>query len=184
MLDNFFDLFENSPFIFHSINENGEIVRVSNRWLKFFGYSREEVIGQQSTFLLTEESIKYAKDEVLPAFFRTGECDSIHYKYIKKDGTLVDMLLTGVIAKNEEGKPYSIAVLTDITETVNDKKELEIHRNNLKELVRIRTEELHVAMDMYRTLARTSPVAIMRSNEYGKCEFVNKKWTEDRKSVV
>lgn len=178
MHNRFFDLFEHSPFIFHSIDENGNIVHVSNRWLHFFGYTREEVIGKKSTFLLTEESKKYAEDIVLPEFFKNGECDSIQYQYIKKDGSTVDMLLSAVVSTDIDGKKYSIALLTDITDNINDQKELEIHRNNLEELVRIRTEELHIAMDMYRTLARTCPVGIMRTDRYGKCEFVNQEWTD------
>ena len=177
MYTEFFELLENSPFIFHSIDENGCLTHVSNKWLEFFGYEREEVIGKKSTLYLTETSRKYAEEVILPSFFKIGKCDSVHYQYIKKDNSVVDMLLSGVMIE-ENGKKHSIAFLTDITEQIKDQKELEEHRNNLEELVKQRTEEMNIAMEMYKTLARTSPVAIMRTDESGKCKFVNQRWID------
>jgi PAS domain S-box-containing protein len=170
-------LFENSPFIFHSIDEDGFLTYVSEKWLTFFGYTREEVIGKKSTFHLTEKSKKYAVSIVLPTFFNTGSCDFIQYVYKKKDGTFVDVLLSAIVIE-EDGIKHSMAFLTDITDRVKEHRELEEHKNNLEELIKIRTRESDESMELYKTLARTSPVGIMRTGPNNECVYVNKKWTQ------
>lgn len=179
MYNNIITLLENGPFIYHSIDEYGAIVHVSNSWLDFFGYNRDEVIGKKSTAFLDEESRRKATEEILPKFFEEGVCEAVDYVYVKKDGTKANIQLSAILVENsKDGKKYSVAVLTDVTEKLENLKELENHKDNLEELIRTRTEEMHTAMEMYRTLARTSPVAIMRTAASGACEFVNKKWTE------
>jgi len=41
-------LYIKTPVIQHSIDDNGRLLDVSDRWLEKFGYKREEVIGRKS----------------------------------------------------------------------------------------------------------------------------------------
>jgi len=297
MVTEYIHILENVPFMTHSIDVDGRIICVSDRWLDFFGYERNEVVGKHSTDFLTEKSVEYAKTVVLPQFFKDGKCESIHYEFIKKNGDISNILLSASLETSNETS-YSIAILTDITTRNNYEKiiksseerfkllsnltneaivlhingtnildvnesftnmfgytaeeakvlsgydfispkahdiakyhiennstntyesigitkdgvefpievhasmmevngdmirvsstvditerkqnqvELDNYRNHLEDLVRTRTTELHDAMEMYKTLARVSPVCIMRTSESGGCDFVNKKWCD------
>ncbi|GGF26114.1 hypothetical protein GCM10011611_35210 [Aliidongia dinghuensis] len=110
-------LYVRTPALMHSIDTDGRLLSVSDHWLSTLGYSREEVIGRRSTEFLTEESRRYAREVVLPEFFRTGVCMDIPYQLIRKDGSLIDVLLSGVGERDQSGRIVrSLAVMVDVTE--------------------------------------------------------------------
>ncbi len=110
-------LYTNTPAMLHSIDLNGKIVTVSDLWLKKLGYRKEEVIGFKSSDFLTEESKRYASEKVLPDFFQKGYCTNINYKFVKKNGEELDILLSATAERDAEGNVIrSLAVLQDVTE--------------------------------------------------------------------
>ena len=160
MADIPFDTFNDAPFMFHSIDKNGVIINVSKEWLKVLGYSRDEVIGRPSTDFLTKEAKIYAEKTILPKFYKTGQCKNVHYQFVKKDGSIADVLMSATAQMDEKGKFLnSLAFLTDVTN---------------QKLV----EDLIEAKEMYQTLSRVSPVGIIRINEKNKCVYVNRTWQE------
>ncbi len=109
-------LYEATPALLHSIDDEGRIIDVSDAWLAHLGYERAEVLGRKSSDFLTPASQQRARDEVLPAFFRSGRCDDIEYQFVRKDGRIVDMLLSATLERHADGRPSrSLAVLQDIT---------------------------------------------------------------------
>jgi len=110
-------LYESTPAMLHSIDLQGRILTVSDKWLATMGYTRDEVIGQPSTNYLTPSSREYARTVVLPAFFEVGRCEDIHYQMVRKDGQVLDVQLSAVLERDAEGKPlHSLAVTQDVTE--------------------------------------------------------------------
>ncbi|MGU7774466.1 EAL domain-containing protein [Burkholderia sp. MR1-5-21] len=110
------------PAMMHSIDSRGRLIQVSDMWLATLGFTRGEVIGRLSSDFLTASSRDYAREVVLPEFFRTGRCDDVEYQMIRKDGTIIDVLLSGKLTRDASGNPFrSIAVIRDIT----DKKKLD-----------------------------------------------------------
>ena len=115
--DRYRRLYENTPTMMHSIDTGGRIISVSDFWLERLGYPREEVIGRKSTDFLTPKSKDYAINTVLPEFFRLGYCENIPYQYATKNGEILDILLSAIAEKDDDGKVVrSLAVLEDITE--------------------------------------------------------------------
>ncbi|HEY0820897.1 MAG TPA: PAS domain S-box protein, partial [Rhizobacter sp.] len=110
-------LYESTPALLHSIDAEGRVVEVSDAWLAHLGYARDEVLGRQSSDFLTPESQRRAREVVLPAFFRTGRCTDVEYQFVRKDGRIVDMLLSATLERHPDGRPWrSLAVLQDVTE--------------------------------------------------------------------
>jgi two-component system cell cycle sensor histidine kinase/response regulator CckA len=100
----------------HSIDGNGVITEVSDMWLARLGYTWDEVIGRRSVEFLTDESARYAREVVLPAFFAQGTCD-VEYDMRRKDGSVLPVRLTGDAVRNERGAfVRSIAVIEDLSE--------------------------------------------------------------------
>ncbi|WP_002637147.1 PAS domain S-box protein [Myxococcus hansupus] len=110
-------LYKNTPAMMHSIDSEGRLISVSEFWLRTLGYSREEVLGRRSVDFFTPESRRYAREHVLPAFFKTGVCKDVPYQILKKNGEVLDILLSAISERDVSGKVVrSLAVLTDVTE--------------------------------------------------------------------
>jgi PAS domain S-box-containing protein len=115
--EKFRSLYTNTPAMMHSIDPEGRLMSVSNLWLESLGYERAEVIGRKSVEFLTPASQKYAQEIVLPDFFRTGMCKNVPYQFIKKNGEIMDVLLSAIAEKDAAGKIVrSLAVLVDVTD--------------------------------------------------------------------
>ncbi|MFZ4621710.1 MAG: sensor histidine kinase [Bacteroidota bacterium] len=126
-------IYNNTPVMLHSINAQGILVSVSDYWLSTMGYTREEVIGRRSTEFLTEASRNYARDVVLPEFLRTGQCSNIEYQFVKKNGEVIDVLLSAISEKDENGHAArSVAVITEITERKKAEQQLKELTKELK----------------------------------------------------
>ncbi|MBZ4415773.1 PAS domain S-box protein [Myxococcus sp. RHST-1-4] len=110
-------LYNSTPVMMHSIDREGRLVSVSDCWLSTLGYKREEVIGRPSVEFLTPESQRYAREVVLPEFFKTGSCKDVPYQFVKKDGEPIDVLLSAITERDANGEIFrSLAVLIDVTE--------------------------------------------------------------------
>jgi PAS domain S-box-containing protein len=110
-------LYNNTPVMLHSIDAHGNLISVSDYWLSTLGYTQKEVLGRKSSDFLTEASRKYASEIILPEFWRTGYCNNVEYQYVKKNGEVIDALLSAISERDENGKPVrSLAVITNITE--------------------------------------------------------------------
>ncbi|MGB3299055.1 MAG: PAS domain S-box protein [Phormidesmis sp.] len=109
-------LYEETPAMLHSIDRQKNIVSVSHYWLEKLGYQRQEVIGQSLMCFLAEGS----KQEVEQAFSTTGQCGTyrdIACQFIKKDGSLMDVLLSTISECDDAAKACrSLGVLIDVTE--------------------------------------------------------------------
>ncbi len=111
-------LYEATPANLHSIGPDGRILNVSDRWLTLMGYERHEVIGCESADFLTPASQAYAREVVLPAFFRDGRCERVEYQFVRRDGVVVDVLLSATLERDDSGAAArSLAVLEDVTAT-------------------------------------------------------------------
>ncbi|MBU5612811.1 sensor histidine kinase [Geomonas azotofigens] len=110
-------LYNDTPVMLHSIDRDGLLLGVSNYWTEVLGYSREEVLGRRSSDFLTPESRRHAVEVVLPEFFRTGVCRNVEYQLIKKNGGVIDVLLSAGAERDAAGNiARSLAVMVDVTE--------------------------------------------------------------------
>ena len=109
-------MYDNSPVMQHSIDSQDKLISVSNYWLEKLGYKREEVLERKSTEFLTEKSQQYATEIVLPQFFQQGFCQDIPYQFVKKNGQIIDVLLSAIAEKDFAGNVIrSLAVLIDVS---------------------------------------------------------------------
>ncbi|NUO81571.1 PAS domain S-box protein, partial [candidate division KSB1 bacterium] len=109
-------LYDNTPVMMHSLNKNGELVSVNEYWLKVMGYTREEVIGQKGVNFLTETSRQDAIKVSIPRFFEAGEIGTIERQWIKKNGEVIEGLLSAAPVRNKQGEiERSLAFFVDIT---------------------------------------------------------------------
>jgi PAS domain S-box-containing protein len=143
-------LYNRTPAMLHSIDIDGRLISVSDYWAEVLGYDRAEVTGKKLTDFMTEDSRRYAKEKVFPEFFRTGNCKEVPYRFVKKNGQEIDILLSAIADLNAEAKmTRTLAVSIDVTERKKAeealekaKEELSRYSKDLERQVQLRTKEI------------------------------------------
>jgi len=125
-------LYNNTPAMLHSVDPDGRLISVSEHWLDVMGHERHEVIGKMITDFFSEDSRKLAREVVIPEFFKKGYYKDAQYRFVKKNGEKMDMILSAIADRDSGGKIIrSLAVSIDVTE-----------RNRAEEALKIAKEEL------------------------------------------
>ncbi|WP_233583295.1 PAS domain S-box protein, partial [Corallococcus sp. CA053C] len=152
-------LYNNTPVMMHSIDAQGRLISVSDCWLNKLGYAREEVLGHDSVEFMTPESRRYAREVVLPAYFKTGGCWDVPYQFVKKNGQRMDVLLSAIADRDASGTMIrSLAVLIDVTE-------------------RKRTQEALLESERrLRAILDNAPTVFFLLDTQERFIFVNREW--------
>lgn len=110
-------LYNHTPAMLQSIDNHGCLISVSDYWLSSLGYARREVLGRASVEFMTPASRQYAETVALPAYFSTGVCTDVPYQFVKKNGEIMDVLLSAIAERDANGTIIrSLAVVTDVTD--------------------------------------------------------------------
>jgi PAS domain S-box-containing protein len=167
-------IYHNAPAMLHSLDDQGRIIRVSDHWLKALGYERDGVIGQELGRFLSPDSARYFKETGLPEFLQTGTVGDIPYRFVKKSGAIMDVLISAIGERDEKGDVVrSLAVSIDVTERrraeealKQAKEELVVYSRDLECQVRKRTSEI-------TAILKYSPAVVYIKDRQGRYILVN-----------
>ena len=108
-------IYERTPVPLHTMDVEGRLNGISDYWCELLGYAREDVIGQKlHDFCLPETADRLTRS--LPILLEGGELRDVECIFRKKDGGLVEVLLSGRLERADAGRPLHIrGVLTDVT---------------------------------------------------------------------
>ena len=122
--------FDSAPIGMALVALDGTFVRVNRALCEIVGYAAEELTGKTFQEITHPEDLDI--DLGLADRLLRGEIPryQLAKRYVRKDGTLVDVMLSGSVMRNECGEPlYFIAQVEDIT----DRKQREEERRRAKE---------------------------------------------------
>ena len=156
-------IYHNTPAMLHSVDTEGRLISVSDNWLEVLGYDRKEVIGEKLTRFFTEESRIRAENIIFPEFFKTGLCEGVPYRFVKKNGDTIDVMLSAIGDRDSDGNiTRSLAVSIDVTDRNQAeealkiaKEELSRHSKELERQVEQRTKEISDILNQLRRLSRS-----------------------------
>jgi len=96
------DLYENAPCGYHSLGPDGTILQMNATELAWLGYTRDEMIGKKFTDLLPPEE-KEVFWRTFPLLQKQGKMSNIEGEIIRKDGTILPIILNATAVYDEEG---------------------------------------------------------------------------------
>ena len=92
------------PVMMQSLGSSLEIVSVNRIWLDVLGYEESEVIGRKSADFLTESAQQSAVEFAVPKFLKAGSASDIVYQMVKKNGEVINVLLSAVTVRDADGQ--------------------------------------------------------------------------------
>lgn len=115
--EKYVDLYENAPDMLLSVDpETATIVQCNNTLSKVTGYSKEELTGKLIFEMFSVAYQEKARNS-LNRFKQTGEIQDTELQVVKKDGTLMDIILNTTAVRDNSGNIlYSRSVWRDITQ--------------------------------------------------------------------
>lgn len=111
-------IYNNTPALMFSIDKNLIIVEVSDYFLKHLGYTRSELIGCNIYYLFSVDTREKLKRERISTLINKGSTEPAEYKIYKKNGDLINVIISSVAEYNEDGSfDRSLSVMLDVTHT-------------------------------------------------------------------
>lgn len=110
-------LYNRTPIILQSLNAEGRLVSVSDRWLEFMGFSsREEVLGRPVTEFATPESLARFREQDWPTLLAGGDVTDSEYQSVKKSGEIADVLISSRVWRDASGRfKRTMGAIVDVT---------------------------------------------------------------------
>ena len=130
-------LYNRTPAMLMSIGVDGTVERVSDFWLAKMGYGRDEVIGRPLDAFLAPDARRHFRSVALPEFLAAGERFNTEAQYLRKDGGVLDALVSSVAVRGGDGRvQHSLSIVVDISERKRAERFREAEQDVLEGLAR------------------------------------------------
>ncbi|HEY8516680.1 MAG TPA: PAS domain S-box protein [Candidatus Binatia bacterium] len=145
------EAYDDAPYGRHSLDADGTYIAVNRTELRLLGYERSEVVGKlKFTDVLTEPSReRFARE--FPRFKELGQVDDVEFDLVRKDGTILPVLLSSTAVRDADGR----FVRSEATIAVDRRRQLPEHvlqsaYSELERRVEERTAELNAVIATLR----------------------------------
>ncbi|MEE9913738.1 MAG: PAS domain S-box protein [Deltaproteobacteria bacterium] len=125
---------------YFELDPAGHFTFVNDALCRLLGYSREELIGQNSDQYTDEDHIKTIH-QIFRSMYRTGlPVNGMEYVYIRKDGMKAFAELSASLIRNAEGSPMGFR---GISHDITDRKKMEDALRENEKRYRMIVENMH-----------------------------------------
>ncbi len=170
------DLYDNAPVGYHSLDGDGNFIRLNETALKWRGHARDEMIGRPfKDFIIAEHRPIF--EESFRAFKQQGQMEDLEVEIIRKDGTTFPALLNATAIYDEAGNyVMSRSIVFDITE----RKKAEAALRESEEQNRLLFEESPNAVILFNMAGRMVRVnrAAEKLTGHPAARLVGHTWSE------
>ncbi len=162
-------LYRATPAMLHTIDPDGSIVTVTDRWLHKMGYSREEVVGRPIIDFFSPEDREDHSASLLQRAISGGGFTNEERRMVTREGKVLEVLQSAVSERDSSGRVYRMLVASkDVTERNEAERAL---RATLAENARLREElererdylreEVNVSMNFGRIVGKSAALKHM-----------------------
>ena len=171
---------------YYEIDLAGNFTLVNESVCRNLGYSKEELIGSNYRMVIPDDDVQL----LLLGFnevFRTGEPnESVEYKILRKDGSIIQAETSIALRKNQQGKIIGFrSISRDITGRKQAEEDLRLREAHLQGLVNILqydtpaiSDFLDYALDEAIKLTG-SKIGYIYYYDEDKAEFTLNTWSKD-----
>jgi PAS domain S-box-containing protein len=163
------DLYQATPAMLHTVDADGRVIHVSDRWLKKLGYRRDEVLGRLITDFMGTEFQTTLGGGRLRDVIAQGELENEPRSYVTKTGELIEVELSATAERDSGGAVVALLVASkDVTERNRQERQL---RAAFEENARLRAElererdylreEVRVSMNFGRIIGESAALQKM-----------------------
>jgi PAS domain S-box-containing protein len=163
------ELYRATPAMLHTVDADGRVIHVSDRWLKKLGYRRDEVLGRLITDFMGTEFQATLGGGRLRDVIAQGELENEPRSYVTKTGELIEVELSATAERDSGGAVVALLVASkDVTERNRQERQL---RAAFEENARLRgelererdylREEVRVSMNFGRIIGESAALQKM-----------------------
>ncbi|MEM7082596.1 MAG: PAS domain S-box protein [Pseudomonadota bacterium] len=154
------DMFHSSPVGIVSLTANQDILSINPSLRRLLGYTHRELIGQPLSRLFTASQETVTSEAVasyLDSDIAPNEFEQIATTVVRKDGAEIPVEISITLVPSNSGILMHLFI-TDMTDRQAYLNAVEVHRDELEQLVDARTKELKQRDAQYEDLYEHSPV--------------------------
>ena len=134
-------LYELSPLGIALTDMKGHYVEFNESFLRITGYSEKE-LKALDYWTLTPKKYEAEEARQLESLARVGHYGPFEKEYVRRDGSLVPLRLSGVLVTDRNREEFIWSIVEDITKHKQSEEELHRARDELETRVQERTTEL------------------------------------------
>jgi PAS domain S-box-containing protein len=139
-------------------NEKGLFVNVNNAYCKIYGYKKSELIGKPFTLVVPDENKKQAQ-KLHDIFILTGKEIPLEWIVQRKDGQLLNIVVTGALLLDDDGNRFKVTTVTDITL----QKQSEALINRFTKIVDKSYNEIYIFDAKCKKILSANSIALLNS---------------------
>ena len=110
------ELYNRAPCGYHSLNADGVFININDTELGWLGYTRQEMIGRLRAIDLMAPHSRARFEENFPRLLESGELSGLELDFVRKDGSLLPVLLHARAVFDESGQfLHSLSSIIDNT---------------------------------------------------------------------
>jgi len=129
------DLYENAPCGYHSLDEQGLVLRMNATELGWLGYTRDEVIGRRHFYELMTPAGQEVFRREFPRFVARGEIRDLELEMLRRDGRALCVSISASAIKDDTGRfVMSRSTVFDITARKRAENALRDSESAIREL--------------------------------------------------
>lgn len=126
-------LYEDSPYLYRTVDTNGIILDCNKSYADKLGYSKQELVGMSIYDTTSRDSLDQMR-ESFETWKKTGRVDDREVWFKRKDGTIFPVLISASNLYDENGKLIgSNTVIRDMSEIYKTRKQIEENEMLIKE---------------------------------------------------
>jgi PAS domain S-box-containing protein len=183
------DLYNQAPCGYHSLNAEGNFIRINDTELNWLGYTRDEILHKNfSDFIMAESNPVF--QENFPQFMKRGWVNNLEFEMLRKDGTTFWVSLSATGVKDEDGNfVMSRSSIFDISERKHAEAALRESEEKFRQLAEniqavfwitdIHTQQVFYVSPAYETIWQRSCESLYQNVP----SWLNSIYPDDRQQV-
>ncbi len=96
-------LFRQAPVMATILDDDGQILDVSDIWAARMGYSREELLGRRPRELASAPSARRIREQYIPLFRETGRLTGLAVEFVTREGSTFEVFVTTTAEYDDSG---------------------------------------------------------------------------------